>query len=207
VLARRREVRADFEIHQLPVVGIPSPSDWEIERKKREMRLVPGQLLIIALTSIACSMNQVAVSPTAKARSASPAMQVNSEIQEISLERLCFACEEPYKVTFRRNGTATLVLIGVERYDTVNRTHTSVLQTNDFNRLVDVVLRNGFFDLLDRYVDPRLRDGAQLTTTVVSGARKKVIAHANQVGPQNLKAIETAIAALSKELFEATSPK
>ena len=128
-------------------------------------------------------------------------------ITEIALERRCFGCQEPYKLTFERDGAATHLLIGVARQGTVDRTRRGTVTREDFARLAALIQSEGFLDLNDDYRNPTVVDGQTVITSVVVDGRAKVVVNSNEAGPTRLKAIEDAIDALgSKVTWTQVSP-
>jgi hypothetical protein len=126
---------------------------------------------------------------------ASPAECCAASIEEIAIERLCRGCENRYKLTFRRNGGATLTLMGGLSIHTCRGSVTA----EAFARLAALLQNEGFFDLNESYSDPRIADGGTARTTVVVDGRQKAVQNSNQAGPPNLKAIEDAIDALGEK--------
>ena len=106
----------------------------------------------------------------------------------------------PYKLTFRRDGTATLTIVGVLRYASVDHTCRGSVTPEEVARLGALIQREGFFDLNEAYLDPRVQDGDAVVTSAVVDGRRKAVVNSNQAGPPNLKAIEDAIDALAKRV-------
>lgn len=123
---------------------------------------------------------------------ASPAQLSAASIEEMAIQRGCFGCEYPYKLTFRRDGTATLMTMGVLRHNTVDHTCRASVTPEDFARLATFIQGEGFFDLNETYRDPGIQDGEVVVTSAVVDGRPKAVQNANRAGPPNLKAIEDA---------------
>jgi hypothetical protein len=121
-------------------------------------------------------------------------------IKEITLERACFGCEVPYRLTFRNDGRAIATIIGVRRFGTVDHTCTGTVMPDDFEHLAALMEREGFFDLNESYRNPRLEDGQWVTISALRDGRRKAVLHSNQVGPPQLKVLEDAIDALTKKV-------
>ena len=132
--------------------------------------------------------------------SPSPAPLSSASIEEIAIKRGSFASEYPYELTFWRDGTATLMTMGVLRHNTVDHTCRGRVTPQDFARLATFIQREGFFDLNETYRDPRIEDGEVVVTSAVVDRRRKVVQNLNQAGPPHLKAIEGAIHALGKNV-------
>lgn len=121
-------------------------------------------------------------------------------ISEIALERRCFGCQEPYKLTFQRDGAAHLLLVGVARQGTVDRNRRGTVTRDEFTQLASLIQTEGFFDLNDAYRDSTVADGQAAITTVVVDGRTKVVVNSNEAGPVRLRTIEDAIDALGKKV-------
>jgi hypothetical protein len=132
--------------------------------------------------------------------SGSSAQPSLAPIEEIAIQRLCFACACPYKLTFRRDGTAARTIHGGAAHGTTDRICKGAVTQEDFAALAALMQRAGFFDLNESYRHPRLVDGHGATTSAVGGGRRKQVQNVNQAGPSNLKAIEDAIDALGTKV-------
>jgi hypothetical protein len=121
-------------------------------------------------------------------------------IGEIAIQRGCFGCEHPYKLTFARGGTATLMTFGVLREGTVDHACTGNVRPEAFAALASLMQREGFFDLRDLYSDHQSGDAYVVITSAVVDDRQKAVQHVNRGGPPNLKAIENAVDALAREI-------
>ena len=120
-------------------------------------------------------------------------VQLSSEsVDEVTLEPQCFRCPKRYRVTFCRDGSATMISFAL------GRTSRATVTREEFNALATLLQREGFFDLSESYRNPELADGVWQTTTVVSGGFTKSVLNSNYAGPPKLVAIEEAIEALSK---------
>jgi hypothetical protein len=129
------------------------------------------------------------------ARPASPAECCAASIEEIAIERLCRGCENRYKLTFRRNGGATLTRMGGLSIHTCRGSVTA----EAFGRLATLLQKQGFFELNESYFDPRAADGGTTRTTVVVDGRQKAVHNSNRAAPPSLTAIEDAIDALGEK--------
>lgn len=101
------------------------------------------------------------------------------------------------KLTFRRDGTANLMMVGVLG---VKHTCSGSLASEDFAELAALIHGEGFFDLNESYLDPRIADGLSVSTSVIAERRRKTVSHLNEAGPSNLKAIEHAIRGLGRKV-------
>jgi hypothetical protein len=127
-----------------------------------------------------------------------PARPFGAPIEEIAIQRGCFACGNVYKLTFQRNGTATLMRMGVLAFGALDHRCTGTVRPEAFATLAALMQGSGFFDLDDLYQDPPLADGgAAITSAVVAGHRKTVV-NSNRKGPSNLSSIEDAIDGLGE---------
>jgi hypothetical protein len=122
-------------------------------------------------------------------------VQLSSEsVDEITLERQCFRCPKRYRVTFCRDGSATMTSYAL------GRTSRATVTREEFKALATLLQREGFFDLRESYRNPGLADGVWQKTTVVGGGFTKSVLNSNYAGPSKLVAIEEAIDALSKKV-------
>ena len=138
------------------------------------------------------------------AGSASPAESAAASIEEIAIERRCFACEKQYRLTLRRDGTGILMVVGVLGVEHVCQGRVTA---EDFARLAALIEREGFFELNEVYRDPRIADGSGAITTAVVDGRRKAVHNVNQAGPPNLKAAEHAVDQLgNKTAWRETRP-
>ena len=121
-------------------------------------------------------------------------------VEEIALERLGFGYVCPYKLTFRRDGTA-LRTISRGADGAADRICRGTVVLEDFVALAALMQRTGFLNLNDTYrPDPQLPDGqGAITSAVVEGRRKEVI-NVDRAGPPDLQAIERAIDALGRKV-------
>jgi hypothetical protein len=83
----------------------------------------------------------------------------------------------------------------------VEHTCRGSLASEDFAELAALIHREGFFDLNESYLDPRIADGGCVTTSVITQRRRKTVSHLHEAGPSNLKAIEHAIRALGRKVI------
>ncbi len=110
------------------------------------------------------------------------------QITEITLERTaCFGSCPMYKVTLRRDGTATYV---GRRF--VERLGTYKGQIHGFERLAQLAEARGYFNLNNRYT-VRATDLPSTVTSVVRNGRRKTVTNYGDSGPVELWGIETAI--------------
>jgi hypothetical protein len=135
-------------------------------------------------------------------RPAVPAFSTQSpptSVEEITIERNCFGCEYPYKLTLRNDGAATLMTIGVLRFATQDHACRGRVTREVFAGLAAFMRRDGFFNLNETYQSPFV-DGSCAITSGIVGGQRKAVNHCNDAGPPNLKAIEDAIDALGKKV-------
>ena len=92
-----------------------------------------------------------------------------------------------YKVTLRRDGTATYV---GRRF--VERLGTYKGQIHGFERLAQLAEARGYFNLNNRYT-VRATDLPSTVTSVVRNGRRKTVTNYGDSGPVELWGIETAI--------------
>ena len=110
------------------------------------------------------------------------------QITEITLERTaCFGYCPMYKVTLKRDGTATYV--GREN---VERKGTYRGKFYGFERLAQLVEARGYFNLKDNY-SAQVTDLPSTITSVVRSGRRKTITNYGDMGPVELWGIEQAI--------------
>lgn len=127
--------------------------------------------------------------------------RIVDSITEISLDRGCFGCPNPYRLTLRRDGIAAMVYDGVARFGTVGRTLEASITNRDFLELAQLIVKGGFLDLLELYTHPTLMDGSTVVTTVtMSNGKKIVVTNRNEAGPQALREMESAIDAVGARL-------
>jgi hypothetical protein len=119
---------------------------------------------------------------------------------EITLERRCFGCEGPYKVALHRDGSATRVVFGNARAGTIDRSFEGTVDRAEFERIATLIRSGRFFDFEDEYRDPRLQDGASVTTSAVRGGVEKRVQNRNHAGPEGLAEIEQAIDLLAAKI-------
>jgi hypothetical protein len=132
----------------------------------------------------------------AKPLSGSTAEREWETISEISLERTgCFGSCAIYKVTFRKDGTATYV-----GKDFVSKG--GIFQGKveyEFQRLAELVYRQGFFNLIGRYGAPITDLDTTIVTVVRSGKSKSVVDYGS-AAPVELWGFETAIDAVADKI-------
>lgn len=128
-------------------------------------------------------------------------------VTEIRQERDCSGCEIGVTVTLRRDGSATLAHAGKARFGTRDRAFTGRVADEDFDRLAALLVSRGFFDLQDEYRDPRMADGAWVTTTAIGDGRTKTVVDSNAAGPAALRDVEEAVEAVRAAIaWTAVSP-
>jgi hypothetical protein len=162
-----------------------------------------GTVLSLAATAsaLACAAPGKVNGPTKKpAPQTAPATRLQpslQSVQEINLERQCFRCPNRYRLTFRRDGIATRTIFSAPAEQQESR---GMVTRKEFDALVMLLQREGFFDLAEVYRDPQIEDGAWATTSVVTGGLTKAVLNSNQAGPPTLVAVEDALDALGKKI-------
>lgn len=110
------------------------------------------------------------------------------QITEITLERTaCMGYCPMYKVTLRRDGTATYV-----GRDFVERKGTYTGKFYGFSRLAQLIETRGYFSMKDRYTI-NASDLPSAITSVVRAGQRKTITNYGDEGPVELWGIEQAI--------------
>jgi hypothetical protein len=110
------------------------------------------------------------------------------QITEITLERTaCFGTCPMYKITLRRDGTATYI---GRRF--VDRVGTYKGNVYGFERLAQFVESQGFFKLNNEYTVAVTDLPSTITSAVRQGQRKTIVDYGN-IAPLELWAIEQAI--------------
>lgn len=110
------------------------------------------------------------------------------QISEITLERSsCFGPCPVYKLTLRRDGTATY-----EGRQFVERKGTYSGTFYGFERLAQLIESRGYFNLKDNYTI-NATDLSGTVTSVVRTGRRKTITNYGDAGPVELWGIEAAI--------------
>jgi hypothetical protein len=122
-----------------------------------------------------------------------PVQMSADTITEVSLERRCVGCERQFKLTLKRDATATRTTFGSARQGVADRTSTGSLDAAAFDELARRVQAEGFFQLLDEYRDPQTADGAWAVTTVAAGGRQKSVLDRNGMAPAALQRIQARI--------------
>lgn len=153
------------------------------ERAKHMNRVVRGLVASIGLVALAAC--------------AQPAMD---DITEISIERDCTGCSSGTVLVLRRDGKATLNVVGKARLGTQDSSSSGSVSRADFDALAKLVASKGFFQMKDSYEAADVQDGAWVTTRVRSGTRDKQVIHRNAAGPDGLKQMEAAAAALQARI-------
>lgn len=117
-------------------------------------------------------------------------------ITEISLERDCAGCPTGSTLVLRRDGTALYTVTGKARLGTEDKVARGKVAAEDFDRLAQLAVSQGFFALEDQYEDGQNQDGGWITTGVTRGGQDKRVFRRDVAGPAALLAVETAIEAL-----------
>lgn len=138
-----------------------------------------------------------------KQKSVTQDVKNQSQITEITLERTaCFGTCPIYKVTLKRDGTATYV-----GKQFVERTGTYSGKFYGFERLAQLIESRGYFDLKDNYTI-NATDLPSTVTSVVRAGRRKTITNYGDTGPVELWGIEQAIdGVLANTKWEKVSDK
>jgi len=152
-------------------------------------RVKPANRVVRALVA---SIGLVALAACAQ-----PAMD---DITEISIERDCFGCASASKLVLRRDGRATLVTVGKARMGTQDGSASGTVRREDFDALAKLAAAQGFFQMQDSYEQADVQDGAWVTTRVLRGTRDKQVLRRDGAGPEGLKQIEAAAAALQARI-------
>lgn len=140
----------------------------------------------------------------ALAACAQPAMD---DITEISIERDCFGCASASVLVLRRDGRATLSTVGKARHGTQDSSASGTLKREDFDALARLVAAKGFFQMQGSYESPDVQDGAWVTTRVLRGTREKQVLRRDAAGPEGLKQLEAAAAALQARIAFVPNPR
>jgi len=122
-----------------------------------------------------------------------PLSQGKDQITEVTLERTaCFGYCPTYKVTLRRDGSISYNGIKfVEPEGAYEGT------AYGFDRLAELILSRGYFNLKDRYTI-KATDLPSAITSVVRGGKRKTITNYGDTGPVELWGIEMAIDGILK---------
>jgi hypothetical protein len=140
-----------------------------------------------------------------KSLSGSSATPEEEAITEISLERTgCFGSCPIYKVILRKDGTATY--IGKRFVSRLGTYHGKV--EYGFLALAELVYRQGFFNLKERYAAP-YTDLSTAIVSVVRHGKRKTVENCRGEAPIELWGIEMVIDALADDVkwTEDKSPK
>ena len=151
-------------------------------------RLVGVVCVVLSAIGLFCC----ALSVNTPLQSGQPPISAES-VTEISMERRCFGCDREFKVTLKRDGTATRAVFGNARQGTVDRQMAAVVTPAAFDDLARFIAAQGFDQLLDEYRDPRVADGEWVVTTVTAGARQKSVLDRNGTAPATLQRIQARI--------------
>jgi len=107
--------------------------------------------------------------------------QAQQAITEISVEHTpCFGTCPAYKVTLRRDGTATFV---GRRF--ADKTGTYRADVGGFSHLAQAFGRPAFWRLKPRYAIP-ITDAPGVITSVVRGGHRRTVTNYGDAGPQEL---------------------
>jgi hypothetical protein len=123
-----------------------------------------------------------------------------STITAISVERGCFGCATGSILVVRRDGTATYTITGNARQGTEDKSSTGRVRVEEFEKLARFLVAQGFFEMKEQYDDPKIRDGAWTTTSVLRGAQDTRVFRRDSAGPAALIAVEKAIDALKARI-------
>ncbi len=141
----------------------------------------------IATLTIAAGLTVALLGPSIAQAQTAPAAST-AEIAEISVEHTpCFGTCPVYKITLRRDGTATFV--GSRFVDKIGTYTGNVYQFDHLARAVD---QHGFGAMKPRYTSLST-DLAHVITTVVRGGKRQTVDNYGSTGPQALWEIETLI--------------
>ena len=121
-------------------------------------------------------------------------------ITGITLERDCFGCPDAFVLVLRRDGTATYTVKGNARQGTQDAVSKGSVRAEDFDKLAQLVMAQGFFTLSDSYEDPQVRDGPWATASVTRGGVAKQVFSRDEAGPSALKAVLAGIEALKARI-------
>lgn len=117
-------------------------------------------------------------------------------VTEIGLERtVCYGTCPAYTVILKSDGTIRYV---GEKFVTRKGNQQGKISAWDFNRLAELLIESGYFDLANDYEIPVTDLSTTYTTAVING-RRKVIRNYGDVGPLKLWAIQQAIDAVMHE--------
>ncbi|HKR02541.1 MAG TPA: DUF6438 domain-containing protein [Pyrinomonadaceae bacterium] len=137
------------------------------------------RLLTAAAFVLACAFTAASQAPMAKAQ---------EQITEITLERTaCFGYCPIYTVTLRRDGT---ISYNGKKFVQLEGMYEGKFY--GFERLAQLILSRGYFNLKDNYT-VNATDLPSTITSVVRGGKRKTIRNYGDSGPVELWGIEMAI--------------
>jgi hypothetical protein len=125
----------------------------------------------------------------------------DSQITEISLERRgCFGPCRVYKVTLRKDGSATYV--GRENVDRIGTFTNDRFWpiASEFTRLADAIDKAGFFRLANVYAPGWVDAEVVVTTVVRNGRARAVTTHNSANDPKELWFVNTLIDGVAAEV-------
>jgi len=142
------------------------------------------RLLLVSVLLLTAALVSIAQTPSA---------QNKDQITEITLERTtCFGTCPSYKVTLRRDGEITY-----EGRRFVEMMGTYQGHAYGFERLAQLIMAQGYFNLKDDYSRPITDMPSTITSVVMNGKRKTITNYAD-TGPVELWGIEMAIDGILK---------
>ena len=121
-------------------------------------------------------------------------------VSEISLERLCFGCENAFRLVLRRDGSASRTRLGNARLGVPESHFKGVVPEAEFVRLERLLHEEGFFQMPDGFRDPSLQDGETHSVTAVRGDQVKRVVNANRAGPPALERVQAAIEQIASRI-------
>lgn len=137
------------------------------------------------------------VAPLAIAQASAAAV---TGITGITLERDCSGCSNASILVLSRDGTATYTLKGNARQGTHDIVSKGSVRIEDFDKLAQLVVAQGYFALDASYEDPQVRDGPWATASVTRGGVDKQVFSRDDAGPAPLKTVLTGIEALKARI-------
>lgn len=138
-------------------------------------RLLPRLGVLLATLSVG-----LLLSPRQPSLNIYPLTSRSHHISEITLSHKgCYGPCPVYDVTLRSDGTATF--LGHRNVDRLGSYHARDHQF-DFDRLVEWLESQEFFDLDERYADTKM-DAEVVTTTAVRDSKRKVVTTWNSSEP------------------------
>jgi hypothetical protein len=127
------------------------------------------------------------------AASQMPVSADKDQITEVTLERTaCYGTCPAYMVTLRRDGT---ISYKGRKYVELEGAYEG--KADGFDRLAQLIISSGYFNLKDRYTI-KATDLPSTITSVVRGGKRKTISNYGDTGPVELWGIEMAIDGMLK---------